>query len=318
MWPWNKKEANWFKATDEIINITGKLNKREIKDISTIPILNNLIFHVDQEPKTWGKIDNIILKKHPNVSIKEYGDSYEIWTDLGFLKHLKHLRKLNLGGYFRFLDLSFLSDCPNLEELIVGEPMNKNISLSPIDQLSKLSSLHITSGFKDLGIINQLTSLEKLSLGGFNTKETAIISECTTIKTLNIRSGTSELDVIRNMKSITDLEIGDVRKLDNLDFISKLNNLEKLNLWWLSKVEAFPDFKNLVNLKSIYLENMNGLNDVSNLASATNLRLFRFVNAKKLQPSHFHFLKDMKSVEDVRIGFGSNKKNKELENMLKE
>jgi len=83
----------------------------------------------------------------------------------------------------------------------------------------------------------------------------------------------------------------------------------------LRNVLVIPDLSRLVKLRRLSLENMKAL-DVAVLSSAPTLTEFIHVSANNMQPQQFERLCKISTLERVRVGFGSKKKNQEFEQMM--
>ncbi len=151
---------------------------------------------------------------------------------------------------------------PECEQIIIS---NKE-DMCKINQLDadNITSLHIYSRklATDLSFIKNLTNLKRLSLCGQFLNYNCI--SAMTLDTLIIRLDKFEYSDLEEMMTdkLKHIEIADMRKLEDLSFIQKAINLEKVYLQSLSAVKVLPDFGKIYSLK-IYemhkLENIDSL-----------------------------------------------------------
>jgi len=80
--------------------------------------------------------------------------------------------------------------------------------------------------------------------------------------------------------------------------------------------ERTMDLSRLVKLRRLSLENMKALVDVEALSSAPTLTEFIHVSANNMRPQQYEFLCRIPTLEKVRVGFGSKKKNQKFEEMM--
>ena len=83
----------------------------------------------------------------------------------------------------------------------------------------------------------------------------------------------------------------------------------------LRNVSRIPDLSALTNLRRIHLENMKGLNDVGAVRHAPALEEFVHVSANNMRPEQYTDLLNMPRLREILIGFGSQRKNQEFENL---
>ena len=74
--------------------------------------------------------------------------------------------------------------------------------------------------------------------------------------------------------------------LDNIDFLQRLNNLEKLRLFNCSKITRFPNLSGLTNLRLVDVQMCNGLEDISELKKLENVRVG--FSGKKIRGGYYN------------------------------
>jgi hypothetical protein len=100
--------------------------------------------------------------------------------------------------------------------------------------------------------------------------------------------------------------------------VSELPELEVLFLQALKNVTVLPDFARCRKLRHVGLDTMKGLRDVSPLATAPSLQSFSAVSMQHLHPEDFTCLRDITTLRQVRVGLGSDRKNRAVDDLLGE
>jgi hypothetical protein len=126
-----------------------------------------------------------------------------------------------------------------LEELTFeGDP--KNIETT-INQLKKLKKLHLISVR-----IDNFNFLEGIGIEDF----------------WNYGSKVNDWSYLSEMKTIKKLGIKTNRTLENIDFVKRLHNLERLELTYVYKLSNFPDIVHLKKLDTIIIDQCNRLENI--------------------------------------------------------
>jgi hypothetical protein len=121
-----------------------------------------------------------------------------------------------------------------------------------INEMSKLIYLNLDTLKIDFSLITENSVLEYLGSEGSKTKEWN--------------------DIIK-LKKLKDLYINGNITLENIDFLSKLKNLEKIRLFNCSKIIEIPDLSSLTKLKSISFEMCNRLENIDELKKIKNVEI---------------------------------------------
>ena len=148
----------------------------------------------------------------------------------------------------RKVNLSFLRDYPNLEELILME------KCEGVEVLSELKQLHTLSLW-----LSAPVSWDNVSLPG--------------LRVLHLR-GEKNGDITPLLSSITDLHLEEMRKTEDLaPFLTPATRLQKLYLQSLPSVQKLPALDGLPSLYALKLYELHKLSDLSTL-SHSHLRYF--------------------------------------------
>jgi len=291
--------------------------------------------------KTWGLINDVLLLRRPDIEIRVYGH-YSVACDLSFLSKLQNVRNISLDclmnahgiehisalqklnslsiGIFSLDNFDFLAHVPStLSKLFLGATKSKKPSLENLERFKTLKTLYIEGQQKGIEVIGLLDELEDLTLRSVSPKDVSFIRYLPSLWSLDIKLGSikdfSSLEELNNLKY---LELWQVKGLSDISVISTLKGLQYLFLQSLCKVTTIPDLSALEKLRRIYLENMKGLADVHNLFDAPSLEDFIHVCAQNMRPEQYFELLKMRSIKQVSIGFGSDKKNNAFETRMKE
>ena len=157
------------------------------------------------------------------------------------------VQRLSVTGE-RKVNLSFLRDYPNLEELTLME------KCEGVEVLSELKQLHTLSLW-----LSAPVSWDDVSLPG--------------LRVLHLR-GEKNGDITPLLSSITYLHLEEMRKTEDLaPFLTPAKQLQKLYLQSLPAVQALPELDGLPALYAMKLYELHKLNNLSAL-SRSHLRCF--------------------------------------------
>ena len=177
-----------------------------------------------------------------------------------YLCELPNLKGLHLD-LFDCRDYSFINNLsPKLEELIMfADSMSGTVKFDCkwLLQYKELQSLYLgKKAKKNLECISQIPKLRNLSLRGIKVEDFRFL------KALHLESfallwcSNTALSGLGELQSLRELELWRIMKLDNLDFISTLVNLETLKLTDLKHITTLPDLSGLKKLANIKIDNV--------------------------------------------------------------
>ncbi|MGB4774011.1 MAG: hypothetical protein WBP45_02455, partial [Daejeonella sp.] len=115
-----------------------------------------------------------------------------------------------------------------------------------------------------------------------------------------------DLSVLKKMKSIQELCIVYHLSLNSIDFISDMTGLEDLKLFLIPNLRSLPSFKKLKHLRSIQIDELKNLEDVSQLQTCINLEYLQ-MNHHGCKPEAFYFLPHLKKLKKAYVYFKKKK-----------
>ncbi|MDE7197549.1 MAG: hypothetical protein K2O15_01555 [Lachnospiraceae bacterium] len=238
--------------------------------------------------RAYQEIDRILAGR-PDLYFRVFGiGTYGNETfDLSVLGQMPHLSRVRIDGHlkknreavnpeylcklpnlkgvhltlFDYLDYSFIKELtPDLEELILSaDTMGKAVQFD-CEWLSNFEKLHTLflgkKAKKHIGSIGRISSLKSLSLNGIKVEDFSFLKKLNLEFFALLWCGNSDLTTLGDLTSLRKLELWRVMKLDNLDFIRNLVNLETLKLQDLKHITTLPDLKNLTKLADIQIDNV--------------------------------------------------------------
>lgn len=236
--------------------------------------------------KAYRKIDQI-LKRRQDMYFRIYGIYGDQPFDLSILRLMPHLRRVQIDAHLTenrdALNLEYLCklphlkglhlelfDCrdysfikylsPDLEELaILAETVSGGIEFDCrwLLQYEKLHSLFLgKKAKKHLESISGLPALKKLSLRGIKVSDFHFLKDLSLESFALLYCGNNDLSGLGELETLRELELWRIMKLENLDFIRFLVNLETLKLQDLSHVKTLPDMSGLTKLADIQVDNV--------------------------------------------------------------
>lgn len=284
------------------------------------------LFKLNLTEKGWRKLNDRIFKINPKIRLRLYSG---VELDLTFLKHLPDLENLSLElhtikneleiGNLKKLkklmlksnqkDFSFFShiEIP-LETLFLGtdEAKNAKNDLLPVLNFKDLKSLKIYRYSKNLEkIVTGLSGLEKLVLRSVsNIKDINFIADKQTLQKLQLNScGIDDYEPLGKLKNLKSLGLWKPTKLQTLDFVNKLTNLQYLFLQTVNNPIKFPEIGNLKKLKRIVLYSVKSISDFSCLSNARHLKEFGFYDIQGQKPKDFLPIIENKYIEKVYLWY---------------
>ncbi|OEK07614.1 hypothetical protein A8C32_17615 [Flavivirga aquatica] len=200
-----------------------------------------------------------------------------------FIEIFKNLEYLDVGMQYG-VENSFIYELPNLQGLVV--PLYKDVDfVLDFDKLPKsLKQLHIYvySKKKMINLDVLSSSLEHLTISGFDEKDLTKLSSLTNLKSLSFK--TAKIKSLKGIETLTNLKcisFGGVRSLTDISSISTLHKLKYLefDICWkmqdfsplgaLKELEVLElmDCKNLASIK--FVENLPKLRQLATLGTTT-------------------------------------------------
>ena len=325
-------------STDRV-NFKNGLSRWEIRKL-----LKNNRFRVLQtdgpvEEKTLRRLNDTFFSARPDIEFRVYG-FYSTPCDLRFLSLMTNVQYLSADclhnatgiesivsiprlkglsiGIWNLESFEFLNDVSDqLEALFLGVTKSKKPDLAPLSRFSKLTNIYLEGQRKNIEVLGHLGELEDVTLRSITVPDLDFLKSLEKMWSLDIKlGGTNNLAAIEGMKRLKYLELWQVLGLEDISVVSTLTGLQHLFLQSLKRVSALPDFRGLGKLRRITLETMKGLQDVSSLRDAPALAEFIHIAASNLQPEDYLPLLENEAVRKVRIGFGSDKKNRAFRKLL--
>lgn len=143
--------------------------------------------------------------------------------------------------------------------ILVADTMGKTVQFD-CDWLLPYKKLHTLflgkKAKKHIESISRIPGLKSLSLSGIKVEDFSFLKELNLESFALLWCGSSNLTALGDLISLRQLELWRIMKLDNLDFIASLVNLETLKLQDLKHITTLPDLGNLTKLTDIQLDNV--------------------------------------------------------------
>lgn len=245
------------------VQISGELPEAAYRTIDDIlarrPDLYFRIFNIYGD-RTF---DLSVLGRMPHLSrvrIDAHLRDNKEAIDLAYLCELPDLKGLHLD-LFDWRDYSFIKRLsPALEELtLFADTVSGGVQFDCqwLLPYGKLRSLFLgKKAKKHLECIGQLSSLKALSLRGIRPTGFGFLKELSLESFALLWCGGTDLSALGELKSLRELELWRIMKLESLDFICSLDDLEVLRLQDLKHVRTLPDLKRLTKLRKIEIDNV--------------------------------------------------------------
>jgi hypothetical protein len=258
-----------------------------------------------------------LMRRHPGVPLRAYGNYDRSIRDLEFLQHYPFLKgfQFDLFEVASWEGLRHLPD--DLEFLAIGQTRSKSRSLAFLSRFRGLRNLHIEGHTRDIEVVGELAALERLSLRSVTLADLAAFTSLRALHTFELRlGGTRDLGHLPQMGRLRYLEIWQVRGLSDLAPISRVTSLQYLFLQALKHVTALPHLSDLTRLRRVHLETMKGIRDVRPLLTAPRLEALALLDAGHMQPEDIACLRDHPTLQCASIYMSSDRKNRRVREIL--
>ena len=322
--------------SEDRIDFRGKLTTGEIKqivrsggadtlqtdtlplDISTLQRLNEEYFakypHTEFRIYTYGSCDLSLLKVMDKVRKLSVEASSGI-LGIDAIYQLSALRHLCVETP-KIEDKDFLVKIPASLESLDLDIAAKSFDLKPLTRFTELKVLGLHKCKKNIEAISELKQLQSLKLHGITPDSYSFINELPRLKNLAISGGnTGDLSELYGNKTITGLYLFHLPKMNDLDILANLPNLEAAEVCQLANVSKLPDLCKS-KLQHLCFENMKNLLDFKPLQFAPALK----TAAETVCPAAITadtILPVMLNLKTKQCAFftSSSKKNKEFEKL---
>ncbi|PGZ90450.1 leucine-rich repeat protein [Bacillus sp. AFS029533] len=217
-----------------------------------------------------------LINDHEIMELK-INDKFNKYKDLSFLSECPNIEAIYIDNHF-IEDLSKLYSLKNLKKLGTGEAKVK----LELENLWTLEKLYITWHNKISGL-SKLLNLKQLSIWDYapKTRDLEEISNLFRLETLIItQSRIKTLKGISNLKQLKNLQLYYLRTLTDISDIDEVNNLGKLELENCKNIEDFSVIKNLNNLYQLDLFKCGDMENINFIKNLSNLRNLAFYGTK--------------------------------------
>jgi hypothetical protein len=258
------------------------------------------------------------LLDHPSVCLRAYGSYDGSITDLDFLRFFPSLRRFSADALYHSLaNIEGLGYLPADAVMLGVGRTKKRLSLEPIARFSALRRLHLEGQTKDIDAVSELRSLISLTLRSITLPDLSLLRPLTQLRALDLKlGGIRDLALLPQIGRLEYLEVWMVKGLCDLAPIADVASMEFLLLQSLRQVVALPTLAKLDRLTHVWLETMKGLTDLAPLATAPARRQVAIVDMGHLQPEDLSVLATSRSIQNVRAGLGSRRKNDQVARLL--
>lgn len=255
-----------------------------------------------------------LARRHPAASLRIYG--YATYENLDFLEYLADVPHLQIDIY-ALKDISGLQALsPSLLSLGLGAKKQRH-SLRPLTRFRSLRRLSLEGHTKHFEVVSDLTTLESLALRSITLTSLQPLLPLRNLETFELRlGGTNDLTLLPDVGRLRYFEAWLVRGLADLSPIARIPTLSFLFLQALKQVRVLPSLAPLTSLRRVYLDTMKGLHDLRSVAAAPRLESLVAIAMNHLQPEAFQPFVGHPTLAEARIGLGSDRKNKEVRNLL--
>lgn len=268
------------------------------------------------KPESYGVIADWMVRSGVKA-YREYGHYSKKKVCLEHLRQFGFVDELHLDC-FEMSELPPLDDWfPQLSELAIDQTRTKALDLQVLTRLPYLQRLWLTGHPKFQRIADQLKQLEFLYLCGISIPTADLFDGWEALAELRLSGGKwLGAEFLEPLRQLRFLEIGRLQGLVDIDWLQQLPQLESFEIFWQPKVTAVGDLTSAKHLNSFRTLTMNGLRDVSALASAPNIESIDLTDCPALDVSSLKALVGHPTLKSVWAGVGTVRGNAEAKAVL--
>jgi hypothetical protein len=258
------------------------------------------------------------MRSFPDVTLRAYGSYDGTITDLDFLRYFPFLRSFEADAlYHSLVNIEGLAYLPEDVRFIGLGQTKKKLSLSPLARFTVLRGLYLEGQTKDIDVVSGLGELRSITLRSITLPDLSLLLPLTKLRALALKlGGTKNLALLPDFKALDYLELWMVKGLSDLAPVAELHQLEYLFLQSLRQVESLPAMGGLTRLQRLWIEMMKGLTDLAPIRDAPSLRHLAVVGMGHLQPEALVPLVGHPTLETLRYGLGSKRKNDAVQRII--
>lgn len=198
----------------------------------------------------------------------------------------------------------------SLEHLAMGDTTMRPVSIAPMADLHRLTTLTVIGPAKDASAISELGALEELTLRSVTLPDLGPLVPLQRLRHLDHHlGGTAELGQLPQLGSLVELELWRIRGLRDISVLGAMPALERLSLQSMSAITALPSLRGATSLRWLALETMKGITDLSPIADAPALEEILLIAMPQLGPESLRPLVGHPTLRRGIWGFGSLRKN---------
>jgi hypothetical protein len=317
--------------------ISSGVSRAELETIVEDKRVKTLQFCQPLSKAEIESLERIVFSRRPDITLRVFG-FYGLTCDLSFLEKIPSVQRLSADCLLRAVGVDALTGLSNLKELSIGifnlesfdflyllpttitelalfATFSKKPSIEAIGHFKDLKYLYLEGQQKGIDAVNELPNLEKIVLRSISTRDVSYLRSLEKLWSVDVKlGGIKDFEALTDM-SLKYLELWQVRGLSDLSFVSEIPSLQNLFIQSLRHVTRLPKFKNSLNLRRLYLENLKNLKDVSSVEFAPSLREFVYVLAMNQKPEDLLPVLRNNSLRSVCCRFGSQRKNDEFDRL---
>jgi hypothetical protein len=323
----------------ERVDFSEPITASEIDYLVSYPKIEVLQCSTPIKQATWELLDSEFFRRRPEVELRIYGPDQPV-CDLSFAARMSHVLHFTANSLLNARGVETIAEMPNLQTLsigvygldnfnflwnltdkltalVLGETKSKKPDLSPLSRFSKLTRIFLVGQQKNIEVLSELKLLEDVTLSSISTPNLDYLRRLQCMWSLDIMlGGIQDFSALEGMANIKYLELLQVRGLDDLDFIPRIQGLQNLLLRNLPRLTTLPSFRPLCQLRRVTLCNLKGIRDFSALQWAPSLEEFILIEGQPQQPDDFLPVFLNPSLRRASAHFGSIRKEKRFIKLL--
>ena len=291
---------------------SSKINDEIISQLAEAEEVKSIHVREYLPKETCKLLDQKVYSVRDDIQLRIFSYEHEKIFDLQHFEEMLHVQNLNIGivkdvehtevlARFQNLkylwlhlekrqDYGFVNDLPEgivRLSITIGEDVGEctfgDAGAYEMDWLSKFSILqycYVGNYKKNLELLTREDSVRELRLYNVPCPSLNVLKQLNIGKVVVHREQAEGVEVLGEVLSLQEIELVKIADLQNLDFMSKLSNLQKVVLRSLPEVTGLPQFSQWQEVSEIEVYDCGKLSNVSVVKRMPHLRKLRLYSVE--------------------------------------
>ena len=241
------------------------------------------------------------LRANPRLTLRVFGG----FADPSLFKYYEGIRRLQIDGYTGPYPAMLQLLPRSLSALTIVAPLTPALDLGALEKLEEITDLHVFARTKNSAVLKTLPQLRRLSLGKVSARDLGVIEQLRSLEELCLFGAVVPVNTLpSSLENLRKINLINLSKTERVDNLSSFGQLQSIKLERMPRVTGLPSLAPLVHLNRVWLENLRNLHDLQPVADAPQLEWLACMSMPQLEPSHFKPFADHPAFRQVYYSSG--------------